>query len=156
MAKQRSKIAGTVRLTPRLVEERRKQFEAGDQGALLDALDLCLRSGVRVPGWLVNVFCDRYLDWLLFRAGTLDDAFRVKRPKGMQLKRRASREALKPRVVIEVIRLRRLGLKKDETLFKKVGKVLNIRRSLASQIYYDKANHWRKFLEAVVTDKTEI
>lgn len=73
------------------VELRRKQFEAGEGWALLDAADLCARAGMAMPEWLANAFCERYLDWHLFRAKSLDTAFR-----GYAEKRDARRRANAP------------------------------------------------------------
>ena len=101
--------SGTVKwrkLTSLVLEERRKQFKAGEVWALLDAVDLCARSGTAMPLWLVDAFCERYVQWRLFRVKTLDEAFKVTRKKGTHIEPAARREWLKPRVVLEVMRLR--------------------------------------------------
>jgi hypothetical protein len=140
------------KLTARLIEERHKQFEAGDAAALLDAVDLCARSGTAMPEWLANAFCERYLDWCMLRAKTLDDAFRVKRPKNMRVGDRARRERLKPRVVLAVLRLRRKeNLPFGEELFERAGATLKpkITGSLARDVFYDPENRWRDLFRAM-------
>jgi hypothetical protein len=146
------------KLTLRVVEERHKQFGAGEDWALLDAVDFCARAGVVMPEWLAEAFCQRYLDWHLFQAKTLADAFGVARSKREHAKKRADRERLKPRVVLEVLRQRRKDetLAIDEELFRRVGEVLNISGGQANKIYYDSANHWRKPLPQIVTADTKI
>ena len=144
------RVAGddVQRLTPLVVEKLREKFEAGDEGALLNAVDCSARGGIPLPVWAANAFCDRYMRWYRFQVESLDAAFRVQRPKGMHIKDRAYREMLKPRVVLELLRLQseeRTAV--DEFLFARIGKRLGISRSLASKVYYDPENHWRKWLE---------
>jgi hypothetical protein len=141
-----------VKLAALVVEERRKLFEAGQDWALLDAADFCARTGMVMPKWLANAFCERYLDWYLFRAKTLDTAFGVKRGKGMHVDDRMHREWLKPRVVLEVLRLtdpEGEDMAFDERLFACVGKKFGIKKTLANEVYYDADNHWRTLLPRI-------
>jgi hypothetical protein len=133
-----------------MVQERQKQFEAGEDWALLDALDLCMRTGTPIPLWIANAFGERYLDWLAFRAKSLDSAFRVKREKGTRVSHRANRERLKPHVVRRVQQLHAegKGMPIDTALFERVGEDLNISEGLARSIYYD-AKQLRGFLAAL-------
>lgn len=136
-------------ISARVIELRHEQFAAGEDWALLDAIDLCIRSGQPVPVWAANAFGKRYLDWRCFRATTLDAAFKVER-EGQRLVRRAQREQLKPRVVLEVIRLRRdKNLPLDVRLFERVGGKLGISAGRARAIYYDKENPWRELFAAM-------
>lgn len=147
MAKQRQfeRQKGAPKLTRLLVKERRKQFEAGEDWALLDAVDFCAHAGMRMPVWLANAFCQRYANWRLFRVRSLDKAFKVER-KGARRSERAQREWLKPRVVWQVLRLR-TKMAIDDALFELVGKSLDISSSTARDIYYE-AKARREFLEA--------
>ena len=124
------------KLTLRAVEERHKQFEAGEDWALLDAVDLCARAGVVIPEWAANAFCERYMDWHLFRAKSLDTAFGVTRKK-MHVDGRMLREWLRPRVALHVLLRAAKGEAIDETLFGNVGKDLEISGPLAKKVYYD-------------------
>ena len=145
--------SGTVKwrkLTSLVIEERRKQFKAGEDWALLDAVDLCARSGTPMPLWLVDAFCERYVQWRLFRAKTLDEAFKVTRKKGMHFEPAARREWLKPRVVLEVMRLRaEHNVPLGDGLFEQVGEKFGISRAVASEVYYDRENHWRTMLRTI-------
>jgi hypothetical protein len=81
-----------------------------------------------------------------FRAGTLDEAFGVTRPKGKHTGKRATRERLRPRVVLCVLKLHE-EMPLDEALFERVGAKLEISGSLARTIYYEPATGpWRKLL----------
>jgi hypothetical protein len=158
-SKKRLQVAAGApgKLTALMVEERRKQFEAGHDWAPLDAADYCARAGMAMPVWLAQAFCDRYLDWHLFRAKSLDAAFGVKRKKGMHVDDQMHREWLKPRVVLEVLRIqRRKRVPFDEALFARVAKKYGIRKSLANEIYYDSKNQYRKLLEHIVTEETKL
>ena len=139
-----------AKLTARLIEERRKQFEAGDAAALLDAVDLCARSGTAMPLWVVEAFCERYLDWRLLRAKTLDDAFGVKRPKNMRFHDQARRERLKARVALEVLRLRKEEkLPFGDYLFERAGAACKIPAGMARDVYYDSEIRWRDLFNAM-------
>jgi hypothetical protein len=135
-----------AKITDRLVDECRKRFEAGEPGALLDAVDCCARTGTAMPEWLAEAYCAGYAAWQSYQVKTLDQAFSVER-KGERMPDRRMREWLKPRVVMEVDKLRRQqNLPVDEALFGRVGKALSIQPGMARDIYY-KDNGWRKFLE---------
>jgi hypothetical protein len=46
------------KITESLIDDRRRRFAAGDKAALLDAIDLCARAGLPMPGWLAEAYCD--------------------------------------------------------------------------------------------------
>jgi hypothetical protein len=136
------------KLTTLLLEDRQRRLEAGEAWALLDAVDLCARSGTPMPVWLVDAFGDRYMKWHLYQVRTLDEAFEVAgNRKGMQIEARAHREWLKPRIVFEVFRLHDgEGMPFDDALFERAGQTLGIGKTVAKEIYYDPENHWRELL----------
>jgi hypothetical protein len=142
-------VAVTRKLTATMVDARRQQFEAGEDWALLDAVDFCARGGMAMPLWLANAFCERYASWSLFETRTLDAAFRVER-KGARLPDRARREWLKPRVVLRVLLLHGQRVPIDEGLFEKVGTDLGIPAGTARDIYYE-AKARREFLTSAKT-----
>lgn len=154
MAKQRrprtrvpAVTAKSYKLGAAVVEQRRKQFEAGQDWALLDAVNFCARERMAMPVWLVNAFCDRYMKWYLFKVRTLDEAFGVERPKRARIKDRARHEWLKPRVVLEVMRLREDNVPFGDGMFERVGEKLGVGKTQASDAYYDSANQWRTLFE---------
>ena len=136
------------RLTTRFVEVCRKEYEAGRDPALLEAIDLCIRSHTPVPLWAANAWSERYLDWLDYRKPTVDAAFGVRR-KG-KVSWQARRRQLGARIVLEVLRLRRDDkLPIDAHLFERVGKRLDIKPGTARKIYYDPDNRWRDLFAAM-------
>jgi hypothetical protein len=140
-------IPGRNTLTKRWVEACHKRFDAGEAGALLDAIDMCARAGMPMPLWAAEAFCGRYVSWAQFRAQTLDEAFGVMRPKGMHVSGRALREWLRPRVALRVTQLQRAGMPTDEALFEQVAADLGnkIKGPTAKDIYYESAT-WLKLL----------
>jgi hypothetical protein len=124
-------------ISEHLVEKCRKHFEAGEDWALLEAIDVCARSGQRLPMWIVDAFCPRYAAWLTYEAGTLDAAFGVARPKRTKIKARAARERQRARVVRRVFDLHRAGVPIDERLFARAGKALGLSGGAAKSIYYE-------------------
>jgi hypothetical protein len=141
------------KLTDLAVEKLHEHFTAGDEGALLDAIDFCARAGMAMPVWVVDAYCARYENWRMFRAKTLDAAFKVRRKKKLQLAKAERREWLKPRVVFELLFLQQERadqgkdpLPIDDHLFERVGKKLKISRAQANRLYYVDDNPWRQIL----------
>jgi hypothetical protein len=138
------------------IEKCRERFEAGDGKALLDAIDMSARSGTALPMWAVDAWCSRYLEWSTFNAASLDDAFGVKRPKGLHVGERAARERQKLRVVYQARLLRQQAHERgeklpiDEVLFARIGKILKIPPGRARDIYYDSGNLWRTLFEKIL------
>lgn len=135
-----------TKLTERLIEDCRRRFEAGDKTALLDAIDLCARSGTVMPVWLAEAYGAGYTAWATYKVRSLDQAFGVER-KGKRITDLQRREALKAIVVIEVDKLRQENTPTGEGLFEKVSKKLKIPTGQVRAIYYDSS--WRKFNEAI-------
>jgi hypothetical protein len=137
---------GRNTLTKRYVEKCHKRFDADEAEALLDAIDGCARSGMALPLWAAKAFCERYVSWAQFEAGTLDEAFGVRR-KGMHVARRNQRERLRLHVALLVIQLHEEGMPIDDVLFDQVGADLGIKGPTAKDIYYEPATKlWLKLL----------
>jgi hypothetical protein len=137
------------------VKRRRQQFEAGKEWALIDAVDLCARSGMAMPAWLANAFKERYMNWYLYKVKTLDKAFGVER-KGVKVKRRALREVLRPRIALLVLELHAggQGMPIDEQIFAEVAAKLKIKGvggSTVRNIYYESQTmSWLRFAGALL------
>ena len=132
--------AARPKLTARLVELCRERFEAGESAALLNAVDLCARSGLPLPLWARQAFCDRFVDWALYRAPTLDAAFGVTRPARAKIGALARREAKRAHVVSQVVDLHLAGVPLDERLFAQVGEALRLSGGTVKSIFYDDAS----------------
>ena len=60
-----------AKFTERMIEDCRHRFEAGDKTALLDAVDLCARSGLALPVWLAEAYSAGYTAWATYKVRSL-------------------------------------------------------------------------------------
>jgi hypothetical protein len=119
----------------------RSRFEAGEQRALLDAVDICARAGIPLPWWLAEAFSTCFTAWRRLQIETLDETFKVTWPKGTRWNDLARREHLKWDVLHRAFELRtRENLPFGEELFERIGRDLDISRSLANKIFYAPEN----------------
>jgi hypothetical protein len=118
------------------IEDYRQQFvETGDGGVLLDAVDLCARSGVALPKWAADAFSERYSDWRQFRQRTLDEAFKAER-RGVRMSDQAALFWLRPRIFKRVLELRAKGLPFDGGMFEAIGEELGVSESTVRNVLY--------------------
>jgi hypothetical protein len=142
-----------TKLTAQVVEKLRVQFEAGDHAALLEAVDFCARGGMAMPVWLAKEFCQRYEDWRMFRAKSLDQAFGVERRR-IRPKNRALWAWLKPSITLRVLELHGEGEAKQPDLFD-AGELrkkhrIKISGASVSKLYYADDNQWRSALQKIL------
>ena len=138
------RVSGTpiLDLTAFFVERHRKLFEAGEEWALIDAVDLCAMGGMAMPTWLAGAFHERYMNWYLYKVKMLDKAFGVER-KGFRREDRARREWLRPRIEFRVLQLHAEGMPIDEQLFAVIAaefkkqKIKGAGKTTVSNIYYE-------------------
>ena len=122
-----------------------KRFLAGESVALLDVIEICATFRVPLPRWAADEFVKRFLSWADFSVPTLDEAFGVKRPKGMHLKARRHRELLRYGILREVDRLRKQGTPLDDGLFEEVANLIGgVSAKTVCKIYYETPKYWRK------------
>jgi AraC-like DNA-binding protein len=130
----------------------RKRYESGHPAAVLDAVDICLRSGQRVPLWAAQPFCDRYLDWAAGRSRTLDDAFGVVPLTQRKFATRRRHDGLRLKIVYRVLRLHKQEHKPiGAVTFATVAQELNVSESTVRRIYYDKTS---AVLRKILTNAT--
>jgi hypothetical protein len=156
---------------PQLLERLWKQFQAGDNQALLNFIIWQLSRGKLPPPEALTEFIARYNRWRLGDVRTLDEAFGVQRHKGKHLRvrrlggnrsgMRASREQYRRHIVVRVYELHfDEGLPIDKGLFEIVAKELGLARSTAEEIFYEPASRaWRQVAATgclrVTSHKTE-
>jgi hypothetical protein len=117
----------------------RKQYESGHFDGVLHAVDICLRSGRKVPLWAVQPFCDCFLNWAAFRVRTLDEAFKT--PPLSKRKFNAARmhNRLRPQLVHRVVQLNIVeGMPLGGELFAKVANEQRTSEATVRRIYYAK------------------
>lgn len=115
----------------------RSSFEDGNSESILMALRTCAKHKLPMPDWLAAAYMSRLSDWTMLRVKTLDEAFKVERPKGFHLKATHNKKNLEMNIPSVVMRLKREGLSTDEYLFERAGEILGVKTSKAREAYYD-------------------
>jgi hypothetical protein len=135
----------------KLIKQQRQKFKKGDARALLDAVDLCIRTGRRVPPDLATAFCDRLDRYFRDQVETLDEAFAVQRPKGQHFNERKKRAHLRPIITFNVLQAQQIDNKPiGGELFAIVAKKLGLTERYVRDRWYDPENRdWRRMLMAM-------
>jgi hypothetical protein len=125
-----------------LLEAYREDFE-DDQNEvkLLLAAQLCLYFEIVPPVWVKDNFSSRLWCWYWYDTKTLDQAFKVVRPRA-HTKRRRAREEYRRLVVYRVAQERRQWPPKTpfSAIFSAVDKAFGFGRGLTKQIFYEPAS----------------
>jgi hypothetical protein len=130
------------------LEAYRKSFENDkDDVKLLLAAQLCLHFEITPPAWVKDNFSSRLWRWYWYDTETLDQAFKVVRPRA-HTKRRQEREEYRRLVVYRVALERRQRPPKTRisAIFSAVDKTFGFGRGLTKQIFYEPASRpYRKW-----------
>jgi hypothetical protein len=116
-----------------------ERVTGGDAHALLVAVDHYIRTGRRVPLVFAQPFLDRIDEWFRNQAETLDEAFKVQRPKGQHFDELKKRFGLRPSILLRVLHIQRAEkLPIGDEIFDKVGRQLGETARYVRDIWYDK------------------
>ncbi len=119
------------------IEDLRKQFEEGNQAALLAAIYYCASCNLPLNDWIAYAFIKRYADVLIFaKYKTWDKVFGLPYPKGTHLKALRSENRLKFKVWQYVEEEIKKGLPIDDGLFEVVGEHFKLGKTTVSKYYY--------------------
>jgi hypothetical protein len=124
------------------LEAYRKSFENDkDDVKLLLAAQLCLYFEIVPPVWVKDNFSSRLWRWYWYDTETLDQAFKVVRPRA-HTKRRREREEYRRLVIYRVAQERRQWPPKTpiSAIFSAVDKAFGFGRGLTKQIFYEPAS----------------
>jgi len=122
--------------------EMRARFEQGDGAALFSAIRFCANEELILPEWVAAGFFAATNRWYSLECKTLDEAFRVKWPKGLQLAAARRKRRLEGAVWLEVVRHVRKGASINSALFRDVGKTYSIGKTLAEEYYRSWEARW--------------
>jgi hypothetical protein len=136
-----------VPLVHRLLEDYRRRYECGDGEAFLYACDVFFTT-FQSPKWMRDACFRIVSDWLSHRAATLDDAFGVKR-SSKHIAQHREREALRPIIVLELIRLQQAENLSVDAAFLRVGAQINKSSSYVRAVYYERASAGYRGLAAL-------
>lgn len=114
-----------------------KRYDAGDRSALLDAVEVL---GSFFPAWVREGFVEAWTRYRQYDVQTLDQAFGIKRSKGLHLDKARDRELLRPQIVFGVYCLHAKGVPLDQGLFERVGRELRISTGQVAEIFGEPAS----------------
>ncbi len=121
------------------IEQLRRQFEMGDDFALLQAIAKCAQNKLLMPNWISENYLRRYRRVLHADVGTWDEAFGRPYPKGKHLVKLRQRRELRFAVYNEIST--RLNATPetaiDDALFESVGSNFQIGKTLCNELYYE-------------------
>jgi len=120
----------------------KRQFEAGDKSALLQAIYGCLQLRRPMPEWLQVAFLNACEAAERFGIRSWDEVFGRPVPKGTHLETEKRNAELRFLIIGRVKELR-TEMPIDRSLFEKIGRELNppLKGTTVSEIYYDKRNY---------------
>lgn len=121
------------------IEQLRRQFEMGDEFALLQAVAKCAQHGLLMPPWLSEKYLQQYRKVVHAHVGTWDEAFGRPYPKGKHIAKLRQRRDLRF-VVYNEIRARLHAAPEtaiDDALFESVGSNFQIKKTLCNELYYE-------------------
>jgi hypothetical protein len=116
------------------VEDYRKQYEEGEDGALLLAIYWCAVSGIPIPKWAADPFQKKYraVAWE-FKCRSWDDVFGKPHPgKNFHARKKAKTLSLKVYMRVWQLRAKR---PKPRKIFKTVGDELGISTRMARRYF---------------------
>ena len=119
------------------IESRRKQFDAGDQGALMAALRVCACHEIVMPEWVASAYIKAYDQVLTCREKSWNVVFGAPFPKGANINARRKKRVLMFAVLNAVNHIRSSDDSRtiDAHLFEEVGAKFSIGKTLAEEYY---------------------
>jgi hypothetical protein len=120
----------------RMMDEASRDFDAGDKGALLGAIFLCLEYDEVAPAWVKAYYRDAFLRVISHDFGSWDDAFGRPLKKGAQLAAARRKKGLEISVLNKVWERYVAGQSITKSLFDSIGKEVGVSGTVASEIYH--------------------
>lgn len=117
------------------------KYEAGEKGAILEAVACCALNDLEMPQWLAWGFLKAYRAVRHFEAGKWDDIFGPAHPKGTRLEARKNKRQRELLVFqyMQSILAAEPDTKIDAGLFERVGPKFGIGKTLADEYCYSVA-----------------
>jgi hypothetical protein len=123
--------------TSHQLEQARLRYEQGDKSELLRWLNYCLIMGWEVPSWIKEGLYKAVNDADAYKIRSWNEVFGEPVPKGVHLKTARRNSETEWPLFWRVCELHKAGWPIDENLFEKVGKEFGIKKTLASELYYE-------------------
>ena len=121
------------------LDELERQFQRGDDFALMEAICKCAMHDLLMPEWVQRGYIDRFRKVQHCQTASWDEAFGRPYPKYFHLDAARNRRQLRPRVYNRIREIQKTEPKTptDEYLFERVGAEFGIGSTLASKLYYE-------------------
>jgi hypothetical protein len=129
------------------LDKLKRDFDAGDKGAVISAIEVCFRNESPVPGWAQNEFINVCGDIHFGRSKSWDEVFGRPHKKGAQLGAMRRKKRLGLPVLVRVRERHAGGEPIGKDLFDSVGEELGIGGTLVSEIYSEAKKGFDEFMK---------
>jgi hypothetical protein len=119
----------------RILDAHRRRFEDGNAEALLDAIGFCGERRMVQPDWVVKAFQERWKKWRGFEVRTLDEAFRVSRPKGRKLTWLRTVRRFAYEVLLDIADAKAHGRPVNVALYEEIGERYGLSGTTVDKLY---------------------
>jgi hypothetical protein len=141
-ARDKLKTEDWVTFNRKLLEQKQKDYDGGDNFALLEAVEICALSDIKLPEWAADGYIETFQKIKQLDIRSLDDAFNFHLPKGKHIDSHKSRKRLNLPVFVACLEANKDGLpltrkSRKESAFDLVGRQFNISAGLAEKIYQE-------------------
>lgn len=136
-----------VNLADGFLDGCRDEFEKGNKWALMQALSVCSKEHIPLPGWAAQAFIDAVELARIGRVRTWDELFGKTFPDGQHLNAYNKRQEKLWPVYYHIRALTELNpdTAVDAGLFEAAGKKFGIGKTLASEYYYEAKRILKRF-----------
>ena len=129
-----------VTFNRKLLEQKYKDYESGDNFALLEAVEICALSNLKLPEWVADGFIENFQKLKQLEVKSLDDAFNFHLTKGMHTKSYKAKKRQDLLVFVACLEASGNGLPltrrtPNESAFDSVSEQFPISASQAEKIY---------------------
>ncbi len=139
-ARDKLKTDEWVTFNGKLLEKKRKSYESGDNFSLLEAVEICALSDLKLPEWVANGYIETFQKLKKLDIRSLDDAFNFHLPKGKHMDSYINRKQLNLPVFLACVEANGNGFpltrrSRKESAFDLVGRQFNISAGQTEDIY---------------------
>jgi hypothetical protein len=132
----------------RILSMHRRQFENGNNEALLEAMAFCGRRRIVQPDWIVDAFAERWKKWTEFQVRTADEAFGLSRPKGQKLSWLRLQHKLKYEVLLDIADAQAHRRPVNHDLYEEIGERYGVSATTVDKLYREaRKTAWVVFQE---------
>jgi hypothetical protein len=132
--------------TAHQLEQARLRYAQGKKSELLYWLHYCVMNDREIPAWIKEGLFKALEAAHSYKIRSWNEVFGPPVPKGRRLKNARRNQEIAFNVFDRVQALHKAGQPIDENLFEEVGKEFGIKKTLASQLYYECGEEIREMI----------